>query len=60
MKLFPLVAALLLAVTAFALGRALVTHRGVGPLEWALGLGLLVALIVRAAGFARRSFKGAK
>jgi hypothetical protein len=57
MKLFPLILGLLLGAMAFDLGRALVTHSGVGPLEWVVGLGLLVALVLGVAGFARRSFR---
>lgn len=55
MKLFQLVAALLLTAIAFDLVRALITHRGVGPVEWVVGLGLAVVLATRAAGVVRRS-----
>ena len=56
MKFFPLVVGLLVAVMAFDLGRALVTHSGVGVVEWAVGLGLVVVLVVATVAFARQSF----
>ncbi|MGN6798668.1 MAG: hypothetical protein ACTHKS_11000 [Gaiellaceae bacterium] len=43
MKLWPLLCGGLLLVGAFDLARALATHSGVGPVEYAAG-GILVAL----------------
>ncbi len=44
MKLRPLIWAGILAAVTFSLGRALVTHDGVGPLEYVVGI-VLVALL---------------
>jgi hypothetical protein len=57
MKFFPLVVGLLAAVMAFDLGRALVTHSGVGVVEWAVGLGLVAVLVAAAVTFARQSLR---
>jgi hypothetical protein len=43
-KLRPLIWAGLLAVAAFSLGKALVTHDGVGPFEYVVGIVLVVLL----------------
>jgi hypothetical protein len=50
-KLRPLIWGILLAAAAFSLARALVTHDGVGPIEYVVGVtlvGLLAAAAVRA------------
>ena len=57
MKFFPLVVGLLVAVMAFDLERALVTHSGVGIVEWAVGPGLVVVLVAVAVAFTRKSFR---
>ena len=48
MKLRPLIWAGLLVAAGFSLARALVTHDGVGPVEYLVGVAL-VALLVGAA-----------
>lgn len=48
MKLRPLIWGLLLAAAAFSLARALVTHDGVGPIEYVVGIALVALLAVGA------------
>ena len=57
MRLGPLVAAGLLLAAALGLVRALVTHDGVGRLEWVVGVVLVAALAAGAARSARRSIR---
>ena len=54
-KLRPLILALLLAAVAFSLGRALVTHDGVGPLEYVVGIVLIALLVIAAFRHGRRA-----
>lgn len=54
MKLRPLIWGLLLAAAAFSLARALVTHSGVGPLEYVVGVALVVLLAAAALRAGRR------
>ena len=55
MKLRPLIWGLLLAAAAFSLGRALVTHDGVGPFEYLVGIALVVVLAAAAVRAGRRA-----
>ena len=55
MKPVRLVLAAAFAVLAFDLGRALVTHQGVGVAEWIIGVALVVLLAGGAATYGRRS-----
>jgi hypothetical protein len=55
MRLRPLIFGLLLAAAAFSLGRALVTHDGVGALEYVVGIALVVGLSVAALRAGRRA-----
>ena len=57
MKPLPLIAGLVLIAATFDLGRALVTHSGVGPVEWVIGLGLIAVFAAGAMSFARQSFR---
>jgi hypothetical protein len=47
--------AMLLLALAITLGRALVTHDGVGPVEWLVGLALVASLGYGALHFARHT-----
>jgi hypothetical protein len=47
--------AVLLAAAALDLGRALVTHRGVGPIEWIVGAAGVALLVAAAFHYSRRS-----
>jgi hypothetical protein len=55
MKVRPLIWAGLLAAVAFSLARALVTHDGVGPLEYIVGIALVVVLAGAALRAGRRA-----
>jgi membrane protein DedA with SNARE-associated domain len=55
MKLRPLIWGLLLAAAAFSLGRALVTHDGVGVLEYVVGIALVALLGIGALRAGRRA-----
>ena len=55
MRLRPLIVGLLLATAAFALGRALVTHDGVGLLEYVVGIVLVGLLGIAAFRQGRRA-----
>ena len=55
MKLWPLILAGLFAAVAFDLAAALITHRGVGPLEYVVGVVLIGAFGALALRSARRS-----
>ena len=55
MKLRPLIWAGLLVAVAFSLARALVTHDGVGPLEYIVGIALVVVLAGAALRVGRRA-----
>jgi membrane protein DedA with SNARE-associated domain len=57
MKLRPLIWALLLAAAAFSMGRALVTHDGVGAIEYLVGIALVVLLAVAAFRAGRRAVR---
>ena len=58
MKLRPLIWAGILAAVTFSLGRALVTHDGVGPLEYLVGIALVVLLAGAAFRAGRRGVPG--
>lgn len=58
MKLRPLIWAGILAVVMFWLGRALVTHDGIGPLEYLVGIALVVLLAGAAFRTGRRAVAG--
>jgi membrane protein DedA with SNARE-associated domain len=58
MKLRPLIWAGILAAVAFSLGRALVTHDGVGALEYVVGIALVVLLAGAALDACRRAVAG--
>jgi hypothetical protein len=55
MKLRPLIWGLLLAAAAFSLGRALVTHDGVGVIEYIVGIALVALLGIGALRAGRRA-----
>jgi hypothetical protein len=57
MKLRPLIWGLLLAAAAFSLAKALVTHHGVGPIEYVVGVVLVVALAAAAFRAGRRAVR---
>jgi|tagenome__1003787_1003787.scaffolds.fasta_scaffold16683974_2 membrane protein DedA with SNARE-associated domain len=57
MKLRPLIWGLLLAAAAFSLGRALVTHDGVGALEYIVGIALVALLGIGALRAGRRAIR---
>jgi hypothetical protein len=56
-RFMPVLKAFLLAAAGFGLARALFVHDGVGVLEWLVGVAMVGALSVRAAHFARQSFR---
>jgi hypothetical protein len=58
MRLRPLIWAGILAAVTFSLGRALVTHDGVGPLEYLAGIALVVLLAGAAFRAGRRAVSG--
>ena len=58
MRLRPLIWAGILAAVTFSLGRALVTHDGVGPLEYLVGIALVVLLAGAAFRAGRRPVSG--
>jgi hypothetical protein len=45
----------LLIAAAFALSRALITHDGVGAVEWVVGVAIVVGLLLLAAQTSRRA-----
>ena len=55
MKLRPLIWAGVLVAVAFSLARALVTHDGVGRLEYVVGIALVVVLAGAALRAGRRA-----
>ena len=55
MKLRPLIWAGVLVAVAFSLARALATHDGVGPLEYVVGIVLVVLLAGAALRAGRRA-----
>lgn len=57
MRLVPFVKALLVAGLGVSVARALLTHDGVGMLEWVVGVGIVAALCASALYFARQSFR---
>jgi hypothetical protein len=57
MKLRPLIWGVLLAAAAFSLAQALVTHDGVGPLEYVVGVVLVVLLAAAAFRAGRRAVR---
>jgi hypothetical protein len=57
-KLRPLIWAGILAAVAFSVGPALVTHDGVGALEYVVGIALVVLLAGAALSAARRAVAG--
>jgi uncharacterized membrane protein len=59
MRLRSLLAAGLFAAAAFSLGRALATRDGVGPIEYAAGIALVLVLCLSTLGAARRAFRRA-
>jgi hypothetical protein len=56
-KLRPLIWGLLLAAAAFSLARALVTHDGVGRIEYGVGVALVVVLAAAAVRAGRRAVR---
>ena len=58
MRLRPLIWAGILAAVTLSLGRALVTHDGVGPLEYLVGIALVVLLAGAAFRAGRRAVAG--
>jgi hypothetical protein len=58
MRLRPLIWAGILASVTLSLGRALVTHDGVGPLEYLAGIALVVLLAGAAFRAGRRAVSG--
>ena len=58
MKLRPLIWAGILAAVTLSLGRALVTHDGIGPLEYLVGIALVVLLAGAAFRAGRRAVAG--
>jgi len=58
MRLRPLIWAGILAAVTLSLGRALVTHDGVGPLEYLVGIALVVPLAGAAFRAGRRAVSG--
>jgi hypothetical protein len=58
MRLRPLIWAGILAAVTLSLGRALVTHDGVGPLEYLVGIALVVLLAGAAFRAGRRAVSG--
>jgi hypothetical protein len=59
MRLRSLLAAGLLAAAAWSLGRALATRDGVGPIEYAVGIVLVLLLCVSTARAVRRGVRRA-
>jgi Flp pilus assembly pilin Flp len=57
MRLRSLLFGILLADVALSLGRALVTHDGVGPIEYAVGFALLGVLVVTTFRAMRRAIQ---
>jgi hypothetical protein len=57
MRLRSLIFAALLAAAALSLGRALATRDGVGPLEYVVGIALLLLLCVSTARAVRRGVR---
>jgi hypothetical protein len=57
MKLRPLIWGFLLAAAAFSLARALVTHDGVGPIEYLVGVALVALLAAAALRAGRRAVR---
>jgi hypothetical protein len=55
MNLRTLVVVGVLVAAAFALSSALVTHDGVGPIEWVVGIAVVVGLLLLAAQKSRRA-----
>jgi hypothetical protein len=55
MNLRTLVVVGVLVAAAFALSSALVTHDGVGPIEWVVGIAIVVGLLLLAAQKSRRA-----
>ena len=55
MRLRPLIWALLLVAAAFSLAQALVTHDGVGAIEYLVGIAVVVLLAVAAFRAGRRA-----
>jgi hypothetical protein len=53
----PLFRAILLAAASAALARELVTRHGVGPIEYAVGAGVLAALVLATVSVSRRAFR---
>jgi hypothetical protein len=48
----------LLIAAAFALSSALITHDGVGAVEWVVGIVIVVGLLLLAAQKSRRALTG--
>jgi hypothetical protein len=57
MNLRVLVLAVILVAAAFVLSRALVTHDGVGAIEWIAGIVIVLALLTLAASKSRRALR---
>ena len=57
MNLRAVVLAVILVAGAFVLSRALVTHDGVGAIEWIAGIVVVLALLTLAASKSRRAVR---
>ena len=57
MNLRVLVLAVILVAAAFVLSRALVTHDGVGAIEWIAGIVIVLALLMLATSESRRAIR---
>jgi hypothetical protein len=57
MRLMPFLKALLVAGLGFSVASALLTHQGVGVVEWLVGVGAVAALTASAVHFARQSIR---
>jgi hypothetical protein len=55
MRRGPLFLAVLLAAASVALAQELVTRHGVGPIEYAIGVVVLAALVLATASLSRRA-----
>ena len=57
MNLRVLVLAVILVAAAFVLSRALVTHDGLGAIEWIAGIIIVLALLTLATSKSRRALR---
>ena len=59
MRLWPLVCAALVAAMALSLAGALVTHDGVGPVEYVVGIALVALLALGSLRLGRQALRHA-